>query len=52
MLKAWVRGIGIVSVLVGILSFKFMPGINPIRDLSLFGHKFTSLGELSKQTGF
>jgi hypothetical protein len=45
MLRAWVRAIGIVSILVGFLSFKFTPGISPERNLSLF-HNLVDLGLL------
>jgi|GEM_PF-4626329 len=43
MLKLWVRGIGIVVALIGLLSFKLAPGINPKRDLSRF-HNLADLG--------
>jgi hypothetical protein len=43
MFRQWIRGIGIVIALVGGLSFKFTPGINPERDLSVF-HNLADLG--------
>jgi hypothetical protein len=42
-LKAWIRGIGIVAVLVGVLAFPVRIGINPERDTSIF-HNFADLG--------
>ena len=42
-LKAWIRGIGIVAVLVGVLAFPVGIGINPKRDTSIF-HNFADLG--------
>jgi hypothetical protein len=42
-LKVWIRGIGIVAVLVGVLAFPFAIGINPKRDTSIF-HNFADLG--------
>ena len=42
-LKTWVRGIGIVAVLVGVLAFPVRIGINPERDTSIF-HNFADLG--------
>jgi hypothetical protein len=42
-LKTWIRGIGIVAVLVGVLSFPVRIGINPERDTSIF-HNFADLG--------
>lgn len=42
-LKAWIRGIGIVAVLVGVLAFPVGMGINPKRDTNIF-HNFADLG--------
>jgi len=42
-LKTWIRGIGIVAVLVGVLAFPVRIGINPERDTSIF-HNFADLG--------
>jgi hypothetical protein len=41
--KPWIRGIGIVAVLVGVLAFPVRIGINPERDTSIF-HNFADLG--------
>jgi hypothetical protein len=42
-IKIWVRGAGIVAVLVGGLSFPVGLGINPERDTSFF-HNLADLG--------
>lgn len=42
-LKTWIRGIGIVAVLVGVLAFPFRIGINPKRGTNIF-HNFADLG--------
>jgi hypothetical protein len=43
MLRAWVRGVGLVTALIGILAFAGAPGINPKRDTSIF-HNLADLG--------
>ncbi|MGH7831984.1 MAG: hypothetical protein ACREP8_17610, partial [Candidatus Binatia bacterium] len=41
--KAWIKGAGIVFILVGGLSFPVGIGINPKRDTSLF-HNLADIG--------
>jgi hypothetical protein len=41
--KTWIRGIGIVTILVGGLSLPVGIGISPERDTSIF-HNFADLG--------
>jgi hypothetical protein len=43
MLRAWVKGIGIVTALVGVSLFGLAPGISPLGDTRIF-HNLADLG--------